>query len=188
MRLAKLEIKSFSDNLFQKDGGTKDFKVPINPESFTKNFKVIHDTSSPHGSNQTDPRFIATAPEELRIEFILDGTATMEGYLDSLKYLPVKTQLQKFLACVYDYDGKIHRTRFLQVMYGSELSFPCVLSNLDINHTLFDSEGAPLRVKINATFLKYVAPEEQAKEAKNRSADLTHLRLVKAGDRLDWLT
>ena len=37
MELAKFEIKSFSDNEFKKDGGKKDFKLPINPETFTRN-------------------------------------------------------------------------------------------------------------------------------------------------------
>ena len=121
MLLAKLEIKSFSDNLFTPGGGEKDFVVPINPEGFTKNYKVEHDTSRGHGNNQTNPKFKSTAPEELKIDFILDGTRTMDGYHLSLKFLPVSEQLAKFLQCVYDYDGKIHRPRFLQVLYGSEL-------------------------------------------------------------------
>src|ERR1700730_18422524 len=188
MKFAKLEIKSFSDNQFKKDAGKKDFKVPINPESFTKNYKVEHDSTKGHGNDQTNPKFTATAPEELKIDFILDGTGTMEGYLEDLKTLPVTEQLQKFLACVYDYDGKIHRTRFLKVMYGSELNFPCVLSNVDINHTLFNTDGSPLRVKISATFLKYGAPQTRAKKERNSSPDLTNYHLVRAGERLDLLT
>jgi hypothetical protein len=188
MNLAKLEIKSFSDNLFSKDKGKKDFVLPVNPESFTKNYKVEHDTGKGQGNNQTNPKFIATAPEELKIEFILDGTGTIEGYLDALKNMPVKDQLEKFMECVYNYDGKIHRSRFLKVFYGSELNFPCVLSNLDINHTLFYADGAPLRVKISATFLKYVAPEVRVKKDRNGSPDLTHKRIIKQGDRLDLLS
>jgi hypothetical protein len=188
MELAKFEIKSFSDNEFKKDGGKKDFKVPINPESFTRNLKVERDTTKGHGNNQTNSKFVGTAPEELKIEFILDGTGTMEGYLESMKDTPVKDQLKQFIECVYDYDGKIHSPRYLKILYGSELKFNCVLTTLDINHTLFNTDGSPLRAKIIANFLQYLAPETRAKKERNSSPDLTHQRTVKAGDRLDLMT
>jgi hypothetical protein len=188
MELTKFEIKSFSDNEFKKDGGKKDFKIPINPETFTRNLKVERDTTKGHGNNQTNSKFVGTAPEELKIEFILDGTATMEGYLDAMKAMPVKDQLKKFIECVYDYDGKIHSPRYLKVLYGSELKFNCVLTSLDINHTLFNPDGSPLRAKITANFLQYIAPEARAKKERNSSPDVTHQRTVRAGDRLDLLT
>jgi hypothetical protein len=188
MELTKFKIKSFSDNEFKKDGGKKDFKIPINPETFTRNLKVERDTTKGHGNNQTNSKFVGTAPEELKIEFILDGTATMEGYLDAMKTMPVKDQLKKFIECVYDYDGKIHSPRYLKVLYGSELKFNCVLTSLDINHTLFNPDGSPLRAKITANFLQYIAPEARAKKERNSSPDVTHQRTVRAGDRLDLLT
>jgi len=188
MELAKFEIKSFSDNEFKKDGGKKDFKLPINPETFTRNLKVERDTTKGHGNNQTNPKFVGTAPEELKIEFILDGTNTLEGYLKPLKTMPVKDQLKKLLECVYDYDGSIHSPRYLKIHYGSELKLYCVLTSLDINYTLFNADGSPLRAKISANFLQYVAPKTRAKKERNSSPDLTHRRVVKAGDRLDLMT
>ncbi|MET0637504.1 MAG: hypothetical protein ABWZ25_15840 [Chitinophagaceae bacterium] len=186
--MAKFEIKSFSDNEFKKDGGVKDFKIPINPESFVRNLKVERDTTKGHGNNQTNSKFVGTAPEELKIEFYLDGTGIMEGYLDSMKDVPVKDQLKQFIECVYDYDGKIHSPRYLKILYGSELKFNCVLTTLDINHTLFNADGSPLRAKLTASFLQYLAPETRAKKERNGSPDLTHQRVVKAGDRLDRMT
>ena len=188
MELSKFEIKSFSDNLFQKDGGKKDFVIPINPESFTRSLKVERDTTKGSGNNQTNSKFVGTSPEELKLEFILDGTGTMEGYLAALKDVPVKDQLKKLVECVYDYDGKIHSPRYLKILYGSELKFNCVLTSLDINHTLFNADGSPLRAKITASFLQYVAPAARARKERNSSPDLTHQRIVKAGDRLDLLT
>lgn len=187
MEMAKFEIKSFTDNKFKEDEGVKDFKLPINPESFTRNLKVERDTTKGTGDDQTNPKFTGTAPEELKIEFILDGTATMEGYLESLKDMPVKDQLRKFLECVYNYDGTIHSPRYLKIHYGSEVKFDCVLTALDINYTLFHSDGSPLRAKLTATFLQYVSPEKRARK-KGSSPDLTHKRIVKAGDRLDLMT
>jgi hypothetical protein len=188
MESANFEIKSFSDNEFKNDGGKKDFKLPINPESFTRNLKVERDTTKGHGNDQTNPKFVGTAPEELKIEFILDGTGTMEGYLKDMKKMDVKDQLQKFLDCVYNYDGKIHSPRYLKIHYGSEIKMDCVLTSVDINYNLFKSDGSPLRAKVTANFLQYVAPKTRAKKERKSSPDLTHQLLVKAGDRLDLLT
>ncbi|MBP1650004.1 MAG: Uncharacterized protein H6Q26_161 [Bacteroidetes bacterium] len=184
--LVKLKIHSFPNRDFT--GAETVFTVPVNPESFTKNYKVDLDERRGHGNSGTDVRFKSTAPEELRLEFILDGTGTMEGYLDALKTVPVHDQLQSFLKCVYNMDGNIHRPRFLLIIWGSEIKFRCVLSNLDINHTLFTPEGNPLRVKLNATFLNYVARQERLAQDRQSSPDLTHYRKVVQGDRLDNLT
>lgn len=186
--LSKLIIHSFQKNDFKEEDKSKLFTTPINPESFVKNYKVELDTTRGHGQSSTNSKYKSSAPQELKIEFILDGTKTLEGYPDDYKKMEVHEQLDKLLKCVYDIDGEIHRPRFLNVQWGSEINFNCVLSTLDINHTLFNPDGSPLRVKVNAAFIHYVSPEERAKGDKKHSPDLTHYRLVKKGDRLDLLT
>lgn len=187
--LAKLIIHSFDKNDFKVEDKSKLFTTPVNPESFTKNYKVELDSQRGHGQPSTNPKYKSSAPQELRIEFILDGTNMIEGYTDEYKKLDVHSQLKKLLECVYDISQEIHRPRFLNVQWGSEINFNCVLSGLDINHTLFNPDGSPLRVKINASFIHYVSPEEQAKgKNQGKSADLTHYKQVKQGDRLDLLT
>lgn len=187
-KLEKLIIKSFANRDFTGEDASRKFTAPINPESFTKNYKVDLDTRTGHGNHGTEPGFKSTAPEELRLEFILDGTRTMEGYVEEYKKLSVHDQLDKFLKCAYNFDGDIHRPRFLIILWGSEINFRCVLSNLDINHTLFDPDGTPLRVKITATFLNYKAREERVAESRQNSPDLTHYKKVEQGDRLDLMT
>lgn len=187
-RLIKVIIHSYEDRNFSKEDTSKKFTVPINPETYSQNFKIELDTRLGHGQSSTDPRFKYTEPEQLRLEFILDGTKTMEGYVDSLKDMAVKDQLQKFMDCVYNYDGKIHRPRFLKVMWGDDLTFPSILSNLDINYTLFNPDGSPLRVKINATFLNYESQLAREARERNSSPNLTHRNKVTASDRLDLMT
>ncbi len=193
-KLEKITIRSYSDKNFvdSSEDKSRKFTVPINPESFTQNLKIELDIRRGHGNQGTDAKFKSTAPEELKLEFVLDGTKTMEGYIDSLKDLSVKEQLEKFKQCVYDLSGDIHRPRFLKIFWGDfwekDVSFPCVLSNLDINYTLFNPDGTPLRVKINATFLNYLAQTARIAKERTESADLTHYRLIKEADRLDLLT
>jgi hypothetical protein len=192
--LAKLVIHSFKKNDFKEEATDSLFTAPINPESFTKNFKVNLDDSSAHGSPGKAPKFKSVGTQELKLEFILDGTGTMEGYVEAKKpgkndvYLSVSDQLKAFLKCVNDYDGDIHRPRFLIIIWGSEIRFPCVLSNLDVHHTLFDPQGFPVRIKITATFLNYASPQAQLAAAKINSPDMTHYRKTREGDRLDLMT
>ena len=112
----------------------------------------------------------------------------MEGYHITSQGKSVKEQLENFKKCVYDFKDTIHRPRFLRVFWGAELNFPCVLSNLDINYTLFNTDGSPLRVKITATFLNYLAQIARMAAERTNSPDLTHYNLSKQGDRLDLLT
>jgi Contractile injection system tube protein len=194
--MEKVRIYSFLDKNFRDPGEgisriKPAFLAPINPESFTKNLKVDLDQRRGHGSHGTDLRFKSTVPEELKLDFILDGTKTMEGYGgddSTLVNMPVHDQLKKFLDTVYRYEGEIHRPKFLLLIWGSEIRFRCILSNLDINHTLFNANGEPLRAKLSATFLNYKAREERIAAERQQSADLTHQRKVKQGDRLDLMT
>lgn len=211
MKLEKLIIYSFADRNFSDstesiEAADKKFTAPVNPESFSKNFKIDLDIRRGHGNNGTDIRFKSTVPEELRLEFILDCTGTIQGYPEeyikkkkpddiketdpepATEIMPVHEQLKMFLECVYNFQGEIHRPRFLMIIWGSEIKFRCVLSNLDVNYTLFKPDGSPLRVKLTANFLNYKARIEREAEERKSSPDLTHYRKVKQGDRLDLMT
>lgn len=182
----KLRIYAFEDQTFKKKVGN--ITLPINPESFTKNLRVNLDRRQAHGNVGTDLRFKSTIPEELRLDFILDGTQTMEGYREDLKNKSVHQQLKIFLKVAYDYKSESHRPNFLLLIWGTDLRFRCVLSNLDINYTLFNADGDPLRARLTGTFLNYKSAEERLAEERSSSPDLTHYRKVKEGDRLDLMT
>lgn len=186
--LSKLIIHSFEKNDFQEEDPKLTFTTPINPETFTKTSHIELEKSRAHGQAGTDIRYKSTAPEELKIEFILDGTKTLEGYVKEYKSLEVTNQIKKFTDCVYKYEGKIHRPRFLIVHWGSDLTFKCVLSHMDVNYSLFKPNGDPLRAKVTASFIAYETPKAVLKEKRTASPDLTHYRVVKQGDRLDRMT
>ena len=189
-KLEKITIRSFEDREFKKEDPEKKFLVPINPESFTQNFKINVETRREQGRPGSEVRYKSTTPEELRLDFVLDGTKTMESYGgedSTFINMPVKEQLDKFLKCVYHMDDKTHRPQFLIISWGEEIKFGCVLSNIDINYTLFESNGKPLRAKITATFLRHQSGEEQLAKSRISSPDLTHYRKVEQSDRLDLM-
>ncbi len=184
--LIKVQIHAFDDERFQRrsDIDPNPISLPVNPESFTQNFKMALNTQQGQGNQGTNPDYKGTKPEELKLDFTFDGTETIAGYEYNSDDHSVKAQLDIFMKVVYNMKCKIHRPHFLQVHWG-EFNFPCILSNLDLNYTLFKPNGDPLRIKASATFLNYVAQEERVARECKRSPDLTHVRLVKGGDRLD---
>lgn len=194
--VSKVVIVPYTDKSYRtQDTKQGQFAIPINPESYSENYKVEYDLRRGQGQQGTNPKFKSTAPEELRLEFIFDGTETVEGYAyhsakangEEKLIKPVHEQIIQFRNTVYAMNGDIHRPRFLKIFWG-ELKFPCILTNLDINYTLFDTDGKPLRAKISATFVNYVAQEERVARENKRSPDLTKIRDFKEGDRLDLMT
>ena len=185
--ISKVEIHSYPTNDFNERKKTV-FVIPINPENYSRTKKVKQDTRTPHGNEGTDPRYVATDPEELKLDFIFDGTNTVQGYPDQYRDVPVRQQLEAFEAAVYDLNGDIHRPNFLKVHWGQYLVFQCILTSMDISFPLFDKSGDPLRAKVSATFLQYFTPKERAARQNLKSPDLTQIRSVQSSDRLDLMT
>ncbi|NER12056.1 hypothetical protein GWK08_01260 [Leptobacterium flavescens] len=188
-QLVKVLIHAYEDEEFRNKSGISPnpISLPVNPESFTQNFKVELNQQQGQGNQGTNPDYKGTKPEELKLDFIFDGTRTIEGYKYNGDDHSVKSELEIFMNTVYNMNGEIHRPHFLQVQWGNFM-FPCILSNLDLNYTLFKPNGDPLRVKASTTFLNYVAQRERVARERRRSPDLTHVRQVKSGDRLDLMT
>ena len=191
MSLSKVIIEARNDKAM-RGAVAKTFVLPVNPESYTQNYKVDYNAQQGQGNQGGEPRFNSTKPEELRLDFFFDGTRTIENYggktvNDAPKYASVQLELKDFLETVYLMEGEIHRPRFLELTWG-DFHFKCILKNLDLNYTLFQADGKPLRVKIAATFLNYIAQDERVAREKKRSPDLTRIRNAKQGERLDLMT
>lgn len=183
----KILIVPYEDKgLTRKAEGVEPFVVPVNPENYSQNYKVDYDVRRGQGQQKTEVKYKSTAPEELKLEFVFDGTKTIQEYYHNDK--PVREQVTLFLNTVYNMSGKIHMPRYLKLFWGEHYMIQCVLTNLDINYTLFNPNGNPLRAKISATFLDHIAKEERVARENKQSPDLTHIREVKADDRLDLLS
>lgn len=186
--MEKVKIHAYKDKDFQTKVSKDPLLLPVNPESFSRTLKLESKEQQGQGNQGSNPDYVLTLPEELSFEFIFDGTEAIEGYaFADPNDKTVKRQLEIFLGTVYNMNGDIHTPYFLHVQWG-QLMFPCVLSNLDLNYNMFLANGDPLRIKVNATFKQYISPKERVAKEKKKSPDLTHIRQVKAGDRLDLMT
>ena len=179
----KMKIESWSDK--NRSGqSTKIFSAYINPDEITLNYSVLTDTKPAPGNTVNAGAFLGTSPFEVTLKFFLDGTNANGIKLD------VKEKINEFYT-VTGYDGENHRPRYLRINWPgliwyrpNQHAFDCVLKSATINYKLFKSDGTPLRAIINAVFLEKRLEDEVQIEERKKSADLTHIRVVKEGDNL----
>ncbi|WP_298892661.1 hypothetical protein [uncultured Psychroserpens sp.] len=188
-KLVKVLIHAYDDEEFKIKSSTSPdpIALPVNPESFNRNLKVTLNRQQGQGNQGTNPDYRGTEPEVLKLDFVLDETNSIQGYKPIAGKQFVKDELNALMNTVYKMNCGIHRPNFLKIHWGT-LVFTCVLTDLALNYTLFKPNGDPLRIKVSATFLEYLSQKERVARECKKSPDLTHVKQVKAGDRLDWLT
>ena len=187
--ITKVIIRAFTKKSFSASSEINKespYELPINPESYSRSFKLEYDKSKGQGNQGTDAKYKGTSPEELKLEFMFDGTGTVMG--NTQKDVSINTQVYDFLETVYFMNGEIHQPKFLKIVWGKSFTFNCVLTNLDINYTLFNRKGEPLRAKVNASLIGFSDPLKRILEEDKSSPDLTHVRTVMAGDKLPLMT
>ncbi len=152
--VSKLIIHCYLDKNFKQEAG---LRFSVRPSTRNLFRRTIRSTWTPGwrmDSRVQDAGYKSSAPEQLKLDFVLDGTGVVQGYLHPKDTKSVHDELEAFLKCAYKFDGITHRPNYLIIYWGTEIKFPCVLSSVDINHTLFLPDGSPLRRKISATFTK----------------------------------
>lgn len=184
-QLNKITIFSYE----KKDlrGRARTFVIPVNPEQFSRTLQIkLEETQAP-GTHGNNPRSNKTPPEEVKLDFIFDGTGTVENYYSEHKDKNVSAQIDEFLFTVYNFEPEIHQPRFLKFIWGG-LLFECRLTNLQINYTLFNPDGTPLRAKLSATFKQYVESIKRVKIEDKRSPDLSKEKTVLEGENLPLIS
>jgi Contractile injection system tube protein len=182
--LEKMKILAYKIGNFKSPVG--DFTVLINPEKYTENYEICYNDVSAQGSSGGTPRYNKTPSRKVDLELVFDGTGVVPSKIPGV--LPfmgdgVAEQLTKFKALVYDFDGKIHSPKFLELVWG-KFVFTCRLTSLSITYTLFKPDGTPLRARANANFKSYNDELELSLSANTNSPDLSHVLTVRAGDLL----
>jgi len=180
---AKLQVESWV-SIDRSGKADKIFAAFINPDELTLNYTVLTERNPTPGQTGNAGPFLGTSPFEVTLKFYLDGTNANGVKLD------VKEKIKEFYEAT-GYDGKGHRTRFLRITWpgliwyrANQFAFDCILKSATINYKLFKPDGTPLRAIINAVFTEKRKDSEVEAEKDNKSADLTHIRVVKEGDNL----
>ena len=124
--------------------------------------------------------FKKVKPGDMSLNFFLDGTGANGKLID------VQQAVEQFQK-VTGYTGKIHRTHYLKVVWGTLQIKRCVLKSASIAYKLFKPSGIPLRAVITADFTDNSDDNTRTAIVQDESSDLMHIRLAKAGDNLPAL-
>lgn len=177
--LEKLTILSYEKEDYSgKESGQ--FEAYVNPSEITLAYEIEYDSAQGAGTTNSRMTFKKAKPGDLSLTFFLDGTGANGKLID------VQKKIEEF-QLVTGYNGKIHRTSYLKVMWGTLQVKRCVLKSASIAYKLFKPDGIPLRAVITANFTDNSDDKTSQAIAQNQSPDLTHVRLVKAGDTLPGL-
>ncbi len=177
--IQKLEIKSYKDKQFTELEDT--FAVQYNPSEYNLSYEVEWESEQANGETNSEQIFKGIKPSDLSLSFTLDGTGASGEKID------VPETLERFLDIANNYKGDKHQPRYLQVLWGT-LDYKGVLKTVGINHTLFQPDGKPLRVKLDVSLASCKDAETQVAEDQPESPDMTHYRTVKDGDTLPMLS
>lgn len=183
MALIKLKIESFgkADYISDSKGSITAF---INPENYALSNANNYSSFNIKGDSAQTYFFNNTAGSTLKIDKLLvDGT----GIVPLGGFKNVDAYLDKLSKLVYQYDGTMHMPPYVKITWGN-LLFEGICSSYNVKYTLFKPDGTCLRAEVALEFKASVDPQTKVKKAANSSPDLTHARIVKAGDTLPLMT
>ena len=189
-KIEKMKIQAYSDASFNSKSG-EPLTVQINPESYSRQLKIVHCENQTPGSTGADLAFVRINPEELHFDFLFDSTGVIkETSLQPTVINPfaeindVVSEVDAFVSGIY--DGKIHRSKYLEILWGT-LDFKCVLTSLDVEYKLFKPDGKPIRALVKGTFKEFKPQAQRQAEENRRSPDITHRKTFKESDRFTLL-
>jgi Contractile injection system tube protein len=176
-QLEKLVVQAYSEPDYAQSSFIDSFESYVNPSELTLAYEMEYDSAQGAGTTGSRMEFKKLKPGDLSLSFFLDGTGANGVKID------VQQQVERFQTLT-GYNGDIHRPNFLKVAWGSLQVKRCVLKSASIAYKLFKPDGTPLRATIAATFVDAVEDQTRVALAQDSSPDLTHLRVLRAGDTL----
>lgn len=184
-KLEKMLILGFSDSGKAETGGVKEaddsVEVLINPESYSLSYKLkFSESGQGQGTSGKQLKYEYTEPEEMSFEFLFDNT----GIIDGKPRDSVADDIKKFRQVLIDYKGDAHEPRHFKLVWGENSIFKGRVTEVGITYKLFRPDGTPTRATAKVTFKSSIEEQKRAAKEDKQSADLTHVRKVKAGDSL----
>ena len=177
--LEKLFIKAYTTPDYS-GRAVNEFESPVNPNEITIAVEIEYDSSQGSGTTNSRMNFKRVKKGDLTLTFFIDGTGVSGRAID------VMEKVTKFNS-VTGYNGDIHRPNYLIIIWGTNEVKRCVLKTASIVYKMFRNDGVPMRALITAIFAQNSDDTSRIARAQDQSPDLTHLKLIKAGDTLPEL-
>jgi len=174
--LTKMKIVAYKDPDYSSKVG--EYNVLVNPENYkVKNEQQYSSSDTTIGSSAQTAKYKGSGSGMFEIIIFFDGT----GIISKDK---VDDQIKEVKDLIYQYNGDIHEPNYLRVYWGTQSLFQGRLKTWNVNFTMLDMDGSPLRAEVTATLVSSVSAKKKALEEKKNSSDLTHVRTVLDGDNL----
>lgn len=183
-KLHKLKINAYESSK-RRGQPQASFTVMFNPASFAMRHENVFQKQQGLNTSGRQALYSHSQASTLQLDLILDGT----GVVESIGQKSVATQIKDLLELCFYMDGKIHEPKYLKIQWGEGAlkDFDCRLQSVDIEYSAFDRNGAPLHATLKTTFVADLDPNKRVRQEGKNSPDLTHTRVVKAGDTLPLL-
>jgi hypothetical protein len=174
--LTKMKIVAYKDPDFSSKLG--EYDVLVNPENYKqKNEQQYSTTDTTNGSSAQTAKYKGGGSGLFEILLFFDGTGVITKET-------VSDQIKNVKDLVYQYNGDIHEPNYIRVYWGTQSLFQGRLKNWNVNFTMLDMDGSPLRAEATLILIASVSAKKKALEEKKNSSDMTHIRIVKDGDNL----
>jgi hypothetical protein len=187
-------ITAFLDTARSKPAGDPNsLEVQYNPETLSVRSENTFQGSQASPSSSAQARFAHARSRLVQVTLIFDGIdlgAYVPSNLLAAKSRSVTDNVRLFRELCQQINSESHEPSYLRLIWHKGVlgpNFDCRLKTVDISYTTFDMDGSPLHAELAAQFLEDLAPEKKTALDKLSSPDLTHRRLVKAGDTLPLL-
>jgi len=188
-KLEKLKILAFSDAKRKSAIDGSPFEAMFNPQTLSLTNTNSFARGKGIGGGTQSATFVGTAPSNLSVNLLLDGTGVDAMGLTNLFSKPktVQEQVDGFMALTHQSLSDTHEPSYLRVQWG-KLTFEGRLSSATVNYTSFDRNGSALRAELNLTLAADSDMVKQRSRAALNSPDVSHTRLVRGGDTLPLMT
>lgn len=176
----KMVIEAYEEPDFTSKVG--DYTFQINPENYDRSVEPgVKEDTLRLSSGDSVPANKSADQEYLTLTFYVDSTGAVPGCDD------VQANIANLRKLCLDVNGKIHRSNYLKVRWGTDFLFCCFMQDLKTDFMLFKPDGTPVRAKMVAKLRQFTDPATKAKENNKSSPDLTHIITVVDGDNLPML-
>ena len=177
--MEKLKLLAYTDEKYSVQHEEK-LTMQMNPNSMKFGKGIVYRENKELGATSGTNTFERYKPETLSFDFEIDCTGIVEGTVKSDR---VYSKVQTLENTLYTYNSEGHRPSYVMILYG-ELLFKGQLKSMNVDYTLFNAHGIPLRVKVSLEFNGFRGSEEEKKKYSKLSPDMSRLIVLKEGETL----
>lgn len=179
--MKSLTFTAYTDGKYNSEIGS--YTALLDPDTFKFDKEIEYAEDRQLGAIGGDVRFMRYKAESLSFRFTVDCTGVVEG---TEKDDQVYDEIRKVENLLYLYNTDGHRPSYVKVLYGKILFYGQV-KKMEVDYTLFNVKGVPLRALVSLTFTGYRNSEEERKMFSRQSPDMSRLVTVREGETLPYL-